>query len=213
MVCTVDLPTAYQQLLDDLRPPRAAAARPVLALGGGLARRRARDCRRPRSPTTTSTSAQEWSAAFDALLKRGRADARPVAAGDHPLARRPDAGAADGCSTLYVLEPVPNLNGKINWSTEAGPMRDRLHVFLAAAGISQRHDHRGVGHSAGVAGSGHGGRHTFCAGPHLRPDRAVPPVERRAATARNVLRRVRNRPWGRRSDGADLRQTRRQSSR
>ncbi len=31
--------------------------------------------------------------------------------------------APDGCSTLYVLEPVPNLNGSINWSTETGPLR------------------------------------------------------------------------------------------
>jgi phytoene desaturase len=25
---------------------------------------------------------------------------------------------------------VPNLAGKINWSTEAGPLRERLHAFL-----------------------------------------------------------------------------------
>ena len=42
--------------------------------------------------------------------------------------------APDGCSTLYVLEPVPNLNGSINWRTEAQPLRDRLHAFLAAHG-------------------------------------------------------------------------------
>jgi phytoene desaturase len=33
-----------------------------------------------------------------------------------------------------VLEPVPNLNGVINWSTEAGRLRDRLHLFLAEQG-------------------------------------------------------------------------------
>jgi phytoene desaturase len=32
------------------------------------------------------------------------------------------------------LEPVPNLDGKINWSTEAKPLRDRLHEFLARHG-------------------------------------------------------------------------------
>jgi phytoene desaturase len=42
--------------------------------------------------------------------------------------------APAGCSTLYVLEPVPNLNGKINWSTEAPQLRERLHTFLAAQG-------------------------------------------------------------------------------
>jgi phytoene desaturase len=39
-----------------------------------------------------------------------------------------------GCSTLYVLEPVPNLDGKINWSVEAEPLRGRLHAFLATQG-------------------------------------------------------------------------------
>ena len=39
--------------------------------------------------------------------------------------------APAGCSTLYVLEPAPNLNGTINWSTEAKPLRDRMHTFLA----------------------------------------------------------------------------------
>src|SRR4030095_5996512 len=42
--------------------------------------------------------------------------------------------APPGCSTLYVLEPVPNLDGKINWSPEAKPLRDRLHAFLATQG-------------------------------------------------------------------------------
>ena len=47
-------------------------ARPLLALGGGLARRRTRACRdAARSPTTTSTSATSGARAFDALLKRG----------------------------------------------------------------------------------------------------------------------------------------------
>ncbi|HEX6759485.1 MAG TPA: FAD-dependent oxidoreductase, partial [Propionibacteriaceae bacterium] len=39
--------------------------------------------------------------------------------------------APAGCSTLYVLEPAPNLNGTINWSTGAKPLRDRMHAFLA----------------------------------------------------------------------------------
>jgi phytoene desaturase len=42
--------------------------------------------------------------------------------------------APDGCSTLYVLEPVPKLTGKINWATEAGQLRDRLCTFVAEHG-------------------------------------------------------------------------------
>jgi phytoene desaturase len=42
--------------------------------------------------------------------------------------------APTGCSTLYVLEPVPHLDGEINWSTEAKQLRGRLHTFLATHG-------------------------------------------------------------------------------
>ena len=86
--------------------PGAAATRPRRWSGTSASA----ECRAPRPPTTTSTSATSGVRAFDALLKRGRADARPVAAGHRPVARRPRPGAR-GCSTLYVLEPVPNLNG------------------------------------------------------------------------------------------------------
>ena len=49
--------------------------RTLLAVGGGLARRRPRGARRPTSPTTTSTSATSGTRPSTALLKRGRADA------------------------------------------------------------------------------------------------------------------------------------------
>jgi phytoene desaturase len=42
--------------------------------------------------------------------------------------------APTGCSTLYLLEQVPNFDSKINWSTEAKPLCDRLHAFLATHG-------------------------------------------------------------------------------
>jgi phytoene desaturase len=42
--------------------------------------------------------------------------------------------APTGCSTLCLWEPVPHLDGKINWSTEAQQLRGRLHTFLATEG-------------------------------------------------------------------------------
>ncbi len=42
--------------------------------------------------------------------------------------------APPGCSTLFVLEPVPNLSADIDWASERGPMRERLHSFLQAQG-------------------------------------------------------------------------------
>ena len=42
--------------------------------------------------------------------------------------------APDGCSTLYVLEPVPNLTGKIDWSIEADRCAIGWSTFLAEQG-------------------------------------------------------------------------------
>ncbi len=39
VICTLDLPTAYERLLPDLRPPRAVWRRSLFAVRGGLARR------------------------------------------------------------------------------------------------------------------------------------------------------------------------------
>jgi phytoene desaturase len=77
--------------------------------------------------------AQEWSASFDALLKEGQLMPDPSRLVTIPSIDDPTL-APPGCSTLYVLEPVPNLNGKINWSAAAGPMRERLQRFLAQKG-------------------------------------------------------------------------------
>ena len=38
--------------------------------------------------------------------------------------------APDGCESFYVLCPVPNLQGDIDWSTEAEKLRDRIIVAL-----------------------------------------------------------------------------------
>jgi phytoene desaturase len=42
--------------------------------------------------------------------------------------------APAGCSTLYVLEPVPNLDGKVDWSHERARVRDDLAARVSALG-------------------------------------------------------------------------------
>ena len=132
VVCTVDLPTAYEHLLGDLRPPRAARSghyspsAVVWHVGvRGV----------PDSPVAHHNIhfGTEWNTAFDALLNRGELMPDPSRLVTVPSLDDPTL-APDGCATLYVLEPVPNLNGKINWSTEAAPLRERLHTFLAQQG-------------------------------------------------------------------------------
>jgi phytoene desaturase len=75
-----------------------------------------------------------WDDAFVDLLDRGRVMADPSRYVAVPSIHDPAAAPA-GHSSLYVLEPVPNLHvGTIHWETETAPFRDRLHTFLATAG-------------------------------------------------------------------------------
>jgi phytoene desaturase len=128
VVCTLDLPTAYDQLLSDLRPPWAvrygkySPSAVVWHVG-------VRGVPRPPVAHHNIHFGEEWSSAFDALLNRGELMPDPSRFVTIPSLDDPNLAPA-GCSTMYVLEPVPNLTGKINWSTEAGPLRDRLHEFL-----------------------------------------------------------------------------------
>lgn len=131
VVCTVDLPTAYERLLGDLRPPRAARrgkyspSAVVWHLGvRGV----------PNSPIAHHNIhfGEEWSTSFG-VLSQGRLMPDPSRLVTIP-SLDDSTMAPPGCSTLYVLEPVPNLDSKINWSTEAKPLRDRLHAFLARHG-------------------------------------------------------------------------------
>ena len=132
VVCTLDLPTAYQQLLGDLRPPRAVR-RGNYSPSAVVWHVGVRGVPEPPVAHHNIHFGTEWSSAFDALLKRGQLMPDPSRLVTIPSLDDPSM-APNGCSTLYVLEPVPNLNGKINWSMEAKPMRDRLHGFLAQQG-------------------------------------------------------------------------------
>jgi phytoene desaturase len=132
VVCTVDLPTAYERLLGDLRPPRAvrhgqySPSAIVWHIG-------VRGVPGPSMAHHNIHFGDEWSSAFDALLNRGELMPDPSRFVTIPSLDDPTLAPA-GCSTMYVLEPVPNLNGKINWCTEAGQLRERLHTLLVKQG-------------------------------------------------------------------------------
>jgi phytoene desaturase len=73
----------------------------------------------------------EWDASVRAVIKQGRRMRDPSI-----LVTIPDAASAtapDGCTSLYVLEPMPNLDGRIDWSKErdrlAGDLRRRVAAF------------------------------------------------------------------------------------
>jgi phytoene desaturase len=128
VICTLDLPTAYQQLLDDLRPPRAAR-RNQYSPSAVIWHVGVRGLPTPPIAHHNIHFAEDWSASFDAL-NEGRLMPDPSRLVTIPSLDDSTLAPA-GCSTLYVLEPAPNLNGKIDWSTEAKALRDRMHTFLA----------------------------------------------------------------------------------
>jgi phytoene desaturase len=128
VVCTLDLPTAYQQLLDDLPPPRAAR-RGQYSPSAVVWHVGVRGQPAPPIAHHNIHFAEDWSASFDAL-KQGRLMPDPSRLVTLPSLDDSTMAPA-GCSTMYVLEPAPNLNGTIDWSTEAKPLRDRMHTFLA----------------------------------------------------------------------------------
>ncbi len=132
VVCTLDLPVAYQQLLPDLTPPRGAldgdfspsAVVWHVGVRGEVG---------PEVAHHNIHFGRQWGEAFDALLKKGTLMPDPSRLVTVPSID--DVTLAPvGCSTIYVLEPVPNLSGSVDWVREAPRMRDRLHGFLAEQG-------------------------------------------------------------------------------
>jgi phytoene desaturase len=132
VVCTLDLPVAYDQLLADLPRPRVLRAgkySPSAVVWHVGARGM------PAAGTEHHNIhfADEWDTAFDALITEKRLMPDPSRLVTVPSLTEP-ALAASGGSTLYVLEPVPHLGGDVDWQTERGPMRERLMGFLSAQG-------------------------------------------------------------------------------
>ena len=132
VVCTTDLPVAYETLLADLKPPRAAVggryspSAVVWHVGvRGVPEREVAH--------HNIHFGVEWGSAFEALLKNGRLMPDPSRLVTVPSLDEPTMAPPD-CSAIYVLEPVPNLSADIDWTHEGPAMRDRLHGFLAAHG-------------------------------------------------------------------------------
>jgi phytoene desaturase len=132
VVCTADTAQAYRRLLPDLRPPRGVRrgryAPSAVVWHVGVRGRPA--------PDVTHHNihfGRQWTEAFDALIRNGGLMPDPSRLVSVPSLHDPSL-APEGCSTLYVLEPVPNLRADLDWRIEAEPMRERLLKFLDAEG-------------------------------------------------------------------------------
>jgi phytoene desaturase len=135
---------AYETLMPELSPPRAArkgkgdyspsAVVWHVGVRGVPSAEGVPGSGRPPVAHHNIHFGEQWDDAFDALLERGQLMPDPSRLVTIHSLDGPGL-APEGCSTLYVLEPVPNLaSGKVDWHTEAPAMRDRLHAFLGANG-------------------------------------------------------------------------------
>lgn len=133
VVCTLDLPVAYGRLLPQLRAPRAvrrASYSPScvvwhLGVRGEIPAEAAHH---------NIAFGEAWDDAFVDLLDRGipmRDPSRFIA-----IPSLDDPGAApEGCHTLYVLEPAPNLLvGRVDWQEETPRLRERMLADLTREG-------------------------------------------------------------------------------
>ncbi len=133
VVATGDLPVTYLRLLPELLAPRAvrrgrySPSCVVWAVGA-----------RGTPPAGTAHHnihfGRQWAESFEALIGRGELMPDPSRFVCVPSLSDPSLAPAGG-SSVYVLEPAPNLQvGRVDWARARAPMRDRLEEFLVAQG-------------------------------------------------------------------------------
>ena len=132
VVCNADLPVAYRTLLGGVDAPRAARRGTyspscllwVAGVRGGP----------PAGAAHHNIHfGRQWDEAFRALLHDGTRMPDPsILVTLHSLDDPTLAPA--GCSTLYALEPVPNLDGRVDWARESGRIADDLRAHVARLG-------------------------------------------------------------------------------
>ncbi|WP_208026790.1 phytoene desaturase family protein [Rhabdothermincola sediminis] len=132
VVCNADLPVAYRTLLPGLAPPRVTRrgtySPSCVVWHVGV---------RGELPVGAAHHnihfGRQWAGAFRALLEDGTRMPDPSMLVTIPTRDDP-AMAPPERHTLYVLEPVPNLDGRIDWLRERSRVRDGLYERLATLG-------------------------------------------------------------------------------
>ncbi len=132
VVCNPDLPVAYRTLLGGVDAPRVArrgkySPSCLLWVAGvnGLPP--------PEAAHHNIHFGHDWDASFKALIHDGvRMPDPSILVTLHSL---DDASLAPaGSSSIYVLEPTPNLDGRVDWSRERDRIVDSLRTRVAGLG-------------------------------------------------------------------------------
>jgi phytoene desaturase len=131
VVINADVPVAYRQLLGATPPMVTRVGRYSPSCAVWLAGVKGE------LPVGTTHHnihfGEQWNEAFRALLEDGRRMPDPSILVTAPTVTDPGL-APDGRSILYVLEPVPNLDGKIDWHRERDVIRGQLESHVARLG-------------------------------------------------------------------------------
>lgn len=132
VVCNPDLPVAYRTLLGGVDAPRAArrgkySPSCMLWVAGvkGLP---------PADAAHHNIHfGRDWDGAFRALIHDGvRMPDPSILVTLHSL--DDPSLAPDGCTSIYALEPTPNLDGKVDWVAEGERIADSLRAQVASLG-------------------------------------------------------------------------------
>jgi len=132
VVANPDLPVAYRTLLPGLDAPRAARKGTYspsalvwhVGVEGDLP---------PGTEHHNIHFGREWNGAFKAILKDGVRMPDPSLLVSVPSLHEPTM-APPGRHALYVLEPTPNLDGRVDWTQERSRARDDLEAHLVRLG-------------------------------------------------------------------------------
>ncbi len=144
VVCTTDLPVAYRTLLPGMDAPRRARRGHYspsalvwhVGTSGAL----------PDGAAHHNIHfGKDWNGAFRALLRDGTRMPDPSILVTIPTIDEPAMAPADR-HVLYVLEPAPNLDGRVDWTTERATAMDRLRATVAAHGYPVAADQVEVEH-------------------------------------------------------------------
>ncbi len=132
VVCNADLPVAYRTLLGGVDAPRAArrgkySPSCLLWIAG------VRGAPPGDAAHHNIHFGRQWDEAFRAIIKRGiRMPDPSVLVTLHSL--DDPTLAPDGCTSLYALEPVPNLDGKLDWARDGDRFAESLRKRVGELG-------------------------------------------------------------------------------
>jgi phytoene desaturase len=132
VVANPDLPVAYRTLLPGLDPPRAAR-RGSYSPSAVVWHVGVRGALPEGAAHHNIHFGREWDGAFRALLRHGTRMPDPSLLVSVPSTGEPSMAPPDR-HVLYVLEPVPNLDGRVDWATERARVRDDLEAALQRLG-------------------------------------------------------------------------------